>query len=147
MGSNIEGSIGSLNLLFVICEGQLGSFFLFSVLQLLRSGFEFLFLVNIERSKREFRFVLEESSEFEVVFGIEGTLDGDVVLEQFEELLFQGVDFFSNEERVDESKVSIGQVLVIPHLLGHQEGAQDQRTPVGGIQGQTSECDQSVNVD
>lgn len=47
-----------------------------------------ILLVDIERRERELRFILEQSSELEVVLRVEGALHGHIVLEKFKEFLF-----------------------------------------------------------
>lgn len=57
------------------------------------------------------------------------------------------VDFFCNKEGINEGEISIGQISVIPHFLGHKERAQHEGSPIGGLKGHLSKCNQSVNVD
>lgn len=57
------------------------------------------------------------------------------------------VDFVCHKEWVDECEVRVGEVAVVPHLLGHQQGAEHKRAPVGGLQGQVCESNQAVDVD
>lgn len=92
-----------------------------------------ILLVDVERSKRELRFVLEESSKLEVVLGVKSTFHSHVVLEKFKELLLKRVDLFSNEEGVDVSKISVREILVIPDFLRDKQRAEDQRTPISRI--------------
>lgn len=66
-----------------------------------------ILLVDIERRERELRFVLEQSSELEVVLRVEGALHGHIVLEKFKEFLFECVNFLGNEERVDVREISV----------------------------------------
>lgn len=51
--------------------------------------------------------VLEETSQFEVVLCVQVALHSHVVLDQLKELLLEFVDFFSDEEGIDECEVGI----------------------------------------
>jgi len=77
------------------------------ILELFRSIFEGFGFITFESLQSEFIFILEEGSQFEVILGIEGALDCDVVLEQFKELLLELVDFFGDEEGIDEGEIGI----------------------------------------
>lgn len=71
----------------------------------------------VEGGEWEFRLILEERAEFEVILCVQSTLNGDVVLEEFEELLLECVDFFCDEERIDEREVCVREVLIVPDFL------------------------------
>jgi hypothetical protein len=68
-------------------------------------------------------------------------------LDELEELLLELINFLGHEEGVDECEIRIRQVAVIPDLLCHQEGAQDQWAPVRWLQGHLGERDQPVDID
>lgn len=61
--------------------------------------------------------------------------------------MLQFVDFFSNEERIDECEICVGQIPVVPHLLCNQERAQNKWSPVSGLQGHFSKSNESVDID
>ena len=68
-------------------------------------------------------------------------------MDELEELLLELINFLGHEEWVDEREICIRQVAVIPDLLCHEEGAQDQWAPVRRLQGHLSEGDQPVDID
>jgi hypothetical protein len=68
-------------------------------------------------------------------------------LNELEEFLLELIDLLGHEEGIDECEVSIREVAVIPHLLSYQKRAEDEGTPVRGLQGHLCEGDQSVDVD
>ncbi len=68
-------------------------------------------------------------------------------MNELEEFLLKLIDLLCDEEGIDESEVSIREVAVIPHLLCYQKRAEDEGTPVSGLQWHLCEGDQSVDVD
>ena len=91
--------------------------------------------------------VLVQSTQLKVILCIQVRSDRDIVLDQFQEFFLQFVDLRGHKERIDEGKVGIGQVPVVPHLLSDQQGAQRQWPPVGWLKGNLREGDQPVYVD
>ena len=104
-------------------------------------------LFFVDRFQWEFLLVvLEESTELEVVLGIEVRFHCHVVLNELQEFLLKFVDLLGYEERIDKGEICVGQVAIIPDLLGYQKGAKDKWTPVGWLQGHLSEGNESVYV-
>mmetsp|Transcript_56955 Transcript_56955/g.78984 ORF Transcript_56955/g.78984 Transcript_56955/m.78984 type:complete len:246 (-) Transcript_56955:47-784(-) len=116
------------------------------ILELLRSILKGFGLIILQSLQAKLVLVLEEGSQLEVILGVKGALDGDVVLEELQEFLLKLVDFFSDEEGVNEGKIGVGQVLVIPHLLSHHDGAKEQRSPIGGVEGHASKGNEPVDI-
>jgi len=137
----------SLSEFLLVIRHKLGSSFLLLLLDVLGPTLELLGTGGIEGNEGELILVLEEGSKFEIVLRVEGTLHGHVVLEQLQELLLQLVDLVRHEERIDEREIRITQVLVVPHLLGHEQRTKDERSPVSGIKWHPGKGNQSVDVD
>lgn len=93
-----------------------------------------------------FGWVLEESSKLKVILSIETGLDCNIILDKFKELLLKLVDLLSHEEWVDEGKVRITEIPIIPYLLCHQQRAQDQWSPIGWMQWHLGKGNQSIDI-
>lgn len=115
---------------------------------MLRPSFDFFSLAAIELLNWELCCVVgEEASEFEIVLGVQVRLDGYAVVQQLQELLLEGVDFFSREKWVDVSEIGVAEVTIIPHLLGNKQRAEHDWSPVGGVQWEACESNEAVDID
>ena len=72
---------------------------------------------------------LVETSELEVVSGINVSLDGDGVLKKLQELRLKLVNLIIGEEWVDEREVSVREILVIPNLKNQQINPKNPKNP------------------
>jgi len=111
------------------------------VLVVLGSKFEVVSILLVERLHGELLLVvLEQSSQLKVVLGVQVGLNRHVVLNQLQELLLKLIDFLSHKEGVDEREISVGKVPIVPYLLGNEQRAQEERSPVGGLQRHFGKC-------
>ena len=118
------------------------------ILVILGSDFEVVGIFLVERLHWEFLLViLEKGSEFEIVLSIQIRLDSNVVLDELKELLFKLVDLLGNEKWVDECKVSICEISIIPNFLRDQKRAQKHWPPVCWLKWHLSECNEPVDID
>jgi hypothetical protein len=60
--------------------------------------------------------------------------------------LLKFVDLLGYEEGINEGKVWVWEVSIVPDFLGYQERAQDQWPPVCWLKWHLRKSDQSVNV-
>lgn len=84
--------------------------------------------------QREFFCVtLKKSSQFIVVFSLQSAFDNYVLLEDLQKFTFQGRYLCGREKGLDESKVSVGELSIVPYLLGDKQRTQEDRSPIGGL--------------
>lgn len=120
-----------LELLFIVLGSKLQSLCIFLIQRL---HWEFLLII------------LEKSPKLEVILGVQVRFYCHIILDQLQELLLQLVDFFSDEKWVDKREIGVGEVAVIPYLLGYEQRTQKKWSPVGGLQRHLCESDQPVDI-
>ena len=67
-------------------------------------------------------------------------------MDQLEEFLLKLVDLLSHKERINECKVGIREVTIVPNFLCNQKRAEKHGSPVGGLQGHFSKRNEPINV-
>ena len=85
------------------------------------SEFERLGILLIQWFHRELLLIIfEKSPKFKIILGVQVRFYCDIILNELQELLLELVNFFGNEEWVDEREIGVGEVAVIPHFLGYE---------------------------
>ena len=67
-------------------------------------------------------------------------------MDELEELLLKLVNFLSNKERINECKIGIREVTIVPDFLCNQKRAQKHGPPVSGLQGHFSKRNEPIDV-
>ncbi len=69
------------------------------------------------------------------------------LLEQLKKLKLEHVDLIEHEKWIDECKIRIRQIAIIPDLLSHEKRAENNRSPVSLIERDACVSNEPVNVD